>query len=137
MMTEAICRQYALRGHHTAEYSYPHLHHAAQRLPNSRRQADCLLWLAAEGYVFDNGDNQPARQQHGIASGHGAGMKPQSYLPMVCFTLARSPGMSRCCGHLAMHTPQPVHEEAGSPRCTGDIDTVWSAMARSMLPCNR
>ena len=46
------------------------------------------------------------------------------YLPNVSFTLAKRFGMSRCCGHFSRHLPQPMHDEAGSPRCTGDIETV-------------
>ena len=46
------------------------------------------------------------------------------YFPIVSFTLARRLGMSKCCGHFARHSPQATHEDAGSPRCTGDIETV-------------
>lgn len=46
------------------------------------------------------------------------------HFPMVSLTFASRFGMSSCCGHLGRHSPQPVHEDAGSPRCTGDIETV-------------
>ena len=47
-----------------------------------------------------------------------------NYFPIVSFTVASREGISRCCGHFAKHSPQATHEDAGSPRCTGDIDTV-------------
>ena len=52
-------------------------------------------------------------------------MEPgKGYFPIVSFTLANRFGISRCCGHFARHSPQAMHEDAGSPRCTGDIETV-------------
>ena len=48
----------------------------------------------------------------------------KGYFPIISFTLVCRFGISRCCGHFARHSPQETHEEAGSPRCTGDIETV-------------
>ena len=52
------------------------------------------------------------------------GERGKDYFPIVSFTLDSRAGISRCCGHFAKHSPQATHEDAGSPRCTGDIETV-------------
>ena len=56
------------------------------------------------------------------ASGNGA--FPNCYFPIVSLTFASRLGISRCWGHLGRQAPHPTHEEAGSPRWTGDMATV-------------
>ena len=73
-------------------------------LPNGYRSFHCMFFLKAKIRKI--------------------GERGKDYFPIVSFTLASRVGISKCCGHFAKHSPQATHEDAGSPRWTGDIETV-------------